>query len=82
MGHPVHAALVLVYVGHEPVTEHASLPMAEVDTADMAGEVSWGEEHGAVGAGGRDYVVNSGHVIIQPRHSETTLWALGLVTLM
>ncbi len=82
MGHPVHAALVLVDVRHEPVTEHAPLPVAEVDTADMPGEVSWDEEHSAVGAGGRDHVVNSGHVIIQPRHSEATLGALGLMTLM
>ena len=74
MGHPVHAALVLVDVRHEPVTEHAPLPVAEVDTADMPGEVSWDEEHSAVGAGGRDHVVDS-DVIIQPR-------ALGLVTLM
>ena len=82
MAHPVHAALVLVDVGHEPVAEHAPLPVAEVDTADMPGEVGGHEEHGAVGAGGRDPGVDSGHVIVQPRHPEAALRTLGLVTLV
>ena len=82
MGHHVHAALVLVDVGHEPVAEHATLPVPEVDTAHMAGEVGGHQEHGAVGAGGRDHGVDGGHVIVQPRHPEAALRTRGPVTLV
>ena len=82
VAHPVHAALVLVDVGHEPVTEHTPLSLAQVDTADMAGEVSRHDGHIAVGTGGRDPGVDSGHVIIQPRHPEAALRTLRLVTLV
>lgn len=48
----------------------------------MAGKVGRHKDHGTVGAGGREDVVDSCHVIIQPRHPEPALRTLGLVTLM
>lgn len=47
-----------------PVAEDAALAVAEVDAADVAGEVGGSQEHAAVGAGAHTVRVRSGHVVV------------------
>jgi len=72
VNHGVVVGYVLVNVGHKLITLHTPDQAAHVNCPDMSGQTRGSQLGVTDDARGQVFLVNQGHVVVQPGHRHAT----------